>query len=296
VERLLSLRSPQFGDNAWGYRFATQSRVFFYDRNAPSTVATVWAGHALLDAAERLDRPALVAEAESAVRFLLGHVPLTDDPPGAFFGYLVGDRSPIHNSSLHCCALLARVGALTGDARLLAIAARGVDWSLARQRPDGSWPYGERPDLAWIDGFHTGYVLDALGQCRDAGVPVDIDPAWERGIAYYRDHLFLADGTPKYYAHERYPIDSSCVAQAIQSFAIAAPRVPGALEHSWTVFEWALRHMRRHDGLFLFQRRRFWANRTPHMRWAQAAMLLAMAHLQRADAEAGARVAVGGPA
>ena len=54
--------------------------------------------------------------------------------------------------------------------------------------------------------------------------------------------------------------------------------------------------MRRRDGLFIFQRRRLWANRTPHMRWAQATMLLAMAHLRRADAEARARAVAGGPA
>ena len=283
VERLLALRSPQFRENAWGYQFPTQSRVFFYDRYAPSTVATVWAAHALLDSAQRLGSQELVAEAESAVRFLLDQVPQTEDAPGAFFGYLVGDRSPIHNSNLHACALVARVGALTGDERLLETAASGVEWSLARQRPDGSWPYGERPNLRWVDGFHTGYVLDALGQCRDANVPCDIDGAWARGLAYYREQMFLADGTPKYYSSETFPIDSSCVAQAIQTFALASERVEDALEHAWKVLDWALAHMRRRDGLFIFQRRRFWSNRTPHMRWSQAAMLLAMAHLWRAE-------------
>ena len=84
-------------------------------------------------------------------------------------------------------------------------------------------------------------------------------------------------------ASETFPIDSSCVAQAIQTFALASERVEDALEHAWKVLDWALAHMRRRDGLFIFQRRRFWSNRTPHMRWSQAAMLLAMAHLWRAE-------------
>jgi hypothetical protein len=283
VQRLLSLRAPQFSDNAWGYLFPTQSRVFFYGHRAPNTVGTVWAAHALLDAHERLDRPELIQEADSTCRFLLEHVPQTEDAPGAYFGYLVDDRSPIHNSSLHACALLARVSTLTGNDAYMAAATRGVEWSLARQRPDGSWPYGERPNLQWVDGFHTGYVLDALGTCRDAGMAGDIQSAWLRGLAYYREHLFLEDGTPRYYSNETYPIDATCVAQGIQTLALASAHDPSCLDQAWQVFGWALRNMRRRDGLFMFQRRRHWSNRVPHMRWAQATMMLAMAHLLLAE-------------
>jgi hypothetical protein len=283
VERVLALRSPHFTDNSWGYKFPTQSRVFFYERDAPSTVATVWAGHALLDAAERLDRDDLVGHADSTGRFLIAHVPQTTDEPGAFFGYLVGDRSPIHNSNLLACAFLARLGRRVGNEVYLASATRGVEWSLARQRPDGSWPYGEMSSLGWVDGFHTGYVLDALDVCMRAHVPLDILPAWERGLAFYRAHLFLDNGTPKYYGNAVYPIDSLCVAQGIQTLALAADRDACCLSQSWAVLEWALRRMRRPDGLFMFQRSRLWANRIPHMRWAEASTFLAMAHLLAAQ-------------
>jgi hypothetical protein len=38
------------------------------------------------------------------------------------------------------------------------------------------------------------------------------------------------------------------------------------------------------DGLPIFQRRRLWANRLPHIRWAVAPMLLACAHLAELEA------------
>ena len=41
----------------------------------------------------------------------------------------------------------------------------------------------------------------------------------------------------------------------------------------------ALRRMFTADGLPVFQRNRLWTNRTPHMRWVIAPMLLALAHL-----------------
>jgi hypothetical protein len=71
-------------------------------------------------------------------------------------------------------------------------AGAAVRYSTIRQRPDGSWPYGERPNLAWVDNFHTGYVLDALRICADAGVGgPEVEEAWTRGIAFYRRELFL---------------------------------------------------------------------------------------------------------
>jgi rhamnogalacturonyl hydrolase YesR len=282
LERLLALRSPQFEHSAWGYQFPTQSRVFFYDRLAPSTVATCFAGQALLDAHERTGDELSLDVARDTAAFITSHLAQTADAPGAFFGYLVGDRSPIHNSNLHACAFLARLASVTGDEELRSRAELGVRWTLARQRPDGSWPYGERANLGWVDGFHTGYVLDSLRACADAGIELGIEEAWLRGLAYWRERLFLADGTPKYYADAVYPIDSQCVAQAIQTFAVASAHDASCLDAAWKVFDWALANMRGDDGLFYFQRRRFWVNRTPHMRWAETCMLLALVHLLHA--------------
>jgi glycosyltransferase involved in cell wall biosynthesis len=283
VERLLELRSPRFEESCWGYRFATQSRVFFYDRNEPNVVATSFAAMALMDAYERLGDPELLEMADDAARFLLLRVPQTPDEPGAYFGYLVGDRTPIHNSNLHVCAVLARVGAARGEDAYLAAARRGVEWTLERQRADGSWPYGERPNLDWVDNFHTGYVLDSLRDCAEAGVHPGIEGAWRRGLAYWRSELFLRDGTPKYYDRKTYPIDGQCVAQAILTLARAAEHDPSCLESAGRTFDWALQHMRRRDGLFYFQRRAHWVNRTPHLRWVQAPMLLALTRLVAAE-------------
>ncbi len=122
-------------------------------------------------------------------------------------------------------------------------------------------------------------MIDALRTCRDAGLDVPIAPAVERALIYYRRNLFMVDGAPKYYSDKLYPIDASCAAQGIQTFALASADDPAHLDHAWAVLSWTLRNLRRRDGLFIFQRRRFWTNRTPHTRWAQATMFLAMTHL-----------------
>ncbi len=280
LQGLGELRLAAYSEPCWGYHFDVQTRVFFYPRVTPNTIATAFAGHALLDGYARSGDPRWLELASGTADFLLAHVPATAGSQGSFFGYLIGDRTPIHNASLLICSLLARLARETASAELAHSAAQGVAYTVAHQRPDGSWPYGEQPGLSWIDNFHTGYVLEALMRCRAAGIGgSDLDAALERGLAFYRRELFCDDGAPKYYPGSLYPIDAQCVAQGIQTFAIAASLEPGYADWAWRVAGFALARMRRRDGAFIFQRRRLWSNRTPHVRWCQAPMLLALAHL-----------------
>jgi hypothetical protein len=284
LELLEDLRCPGYAAPCWGYHFDFESRVFFYPGAEPNTIATAYAGMGLLDAHAATGDQRCLELARGVGRFFLDEVPQTEDPPGAYFGYLAGDRSPIHNSNLHVCALLARLHGISGDERMLRAAAAGVAWSTARQLGDGSWPYGERENLQWVDSFHTGYVIDALGECASAGIE-GADEALDRGLAFYREAFFLADGTPKYYRDAVYPLDMQCVAQAIQTFALASTRDPSCLEDAWAVLEWACQNMRSPNGMFAFQRRRHWTNRSSHMRGVVAPMVLALTHLVAATRE-----------
>jgi hypothetical protein len=281
LELLLAARCEGYDDACWGYHFDVQTRVFFYPRGAPNTIATSFAALALLDAYESTGDEELLETASSAARFFLRHVPLTEGREGAYFGYLVGDRTPIHNANLLACAVLARVSAATGDERMRTAADAGVRYTVAHQRRDGSWPYAERSGLRWVDGFHTGYVLDCLHVCRVHGLESAREETLVRGLAYYGSRLFLPDGTPKYTDTSVHPIDIQCAAQAIQTFSVAGLADPSQGELAARVYRFALERMRRSDGAFIFQRRRLWTNRAAHVRWAQAPMLLALTHLLR---------------
>jgi hypothetical protein len=281
LQDLEALRCGGFDEPCWGYHFDVQTRVFFYPSTSPNTIATVFAGMALVDAYEATGETRLLELAAETGDFFLRHVPQTRDGDGAFFGYLVGDRTPIHNANALVCALLARLAAHTARTDMRAAAEAGLRWTSAHQRPDGSWPYGERPDLDWVDNFHTGYVLDALMYSARADVDVDGGSALERGLDYYRRTLFLEDGTPMYTPHSVYPIDAQCVAQAIKTMALASTRDPGGGAFAWAVFDFARRRMQRSDGAYLFQRRRWWTNRAPHIRWMAAPMLEALTQLQQ---------------
>jgi hypothetical protein len=279
VGRLWSLRCGAYAEPCWGYHFDVETRFFFYPSTSPNTIATAFVGLALLDAHEALGDPALLELATGAGDFFIRHVPQTEADGGAFFGYLPGDRTPIHNANLLAAALLAGLGDRTGRRDFLDSARTAVDYAIAHQREDGSWPYAESPRGRWVDGFHTGYVLDSLLRCLGPVGGLRLRSSYERGLAFYSERLFGEDGTPKYLADSVYPIDSQCVAQGIRTFSSASALDRSWLERAWLVYDFAMARMAGADGTFIFQRRRLWANRAAHVRWVEAPMLDALAHL-----------------
>jgi hypothetical protein len=177
-------------------------------------------------------------------------------------------------------ALLARLARLLDRPELGRIASAALFYTTKRQRSDGSWPYGELPRLDWVDGFHTGYVLDCLLTCIEAGIgDSGAEAVWRRGIRFYASALIEGDGTPRYTPGSRYPIDGQCAAQAMQTLARAAQREPELGARRWNVLRYSLGQLARGDGAFVFQRGRLWTNRAAHPRWVQAPMLLALTHL-----------------
>ena len=284
LERLDALRSPGATGAGWGYNFDWQSRAFFVPEGTPSIVATTFVANAYLDAYLAWGDEAWLARARAACDFVLSDLHRTPGPDGSFcFSYTPLDRTCVHNASMLGAELLARVGRETGEAGLLDAAVAATRFTVAGQAGDGSWPYGALDFQAWIDNFHTGFVLVSLDAVARATGREEWTGAIERGYAFYRERFFLADGTPKYYHDKLYPVDIHSVAQALVTFAALSGRDPEALATGRLVLGWAMGAMRRGDGSFAFQIHRRFTNRTSYIRWSQAWMLYGMARLMAAE-------------
>jgi hypothetical protein len=183
-------------------------------------------------------------------------------------------------------SVLARLQALGGRGDFAEAARGAVAFALDHQRPDGSWPYAEGEAGAWIDNFHTGYVLDALLRCARALDDERALEAWRRGIAFFRERLFEPDGAPRFTTERTHPVDGQSVAQSVETFALGSRLHPELLADARLVLGYGLKRMRRSDGAFAFQRHRTFVNRAPHVRWVEAPMLSALVSLCAAE-EAG---------
>jgi hypothetical protein len=194
------------GPRAWGYPWDMQTRWSFYRADTPNVVVTTFAASGLLEAGG--DH---TVRAREAARWALQD--LWIEPEG-YFGYHPGRPVNIHNANL-LGAWLVHVGA-TADPYARARVERAIQRTLAAQRSDGSWPYGEAGNLGWTDSFHSGYVLLCLDRLRD--VDPRIGEAVAGGADHYRSY-FDADGRARLWAHKQFPEDAHSAGTGLSTLA-----------------------------------------------------------------------------
>ncbi|MFE3323366.1 hypothetical protein [Streptomyces sp. NPDC059176] len=177
----------------WRYEFDVQTRWGYYPASMPNIVATTFCADGCLDTG---------ALSEHGVESLATGL-LEQLFTGRYFAYTPVTGTLIHNANLMGAALAARLAGRIDVPRPLAsrlrdAACASVSASIAAQRSDGSWPYGDASGLGWVDGFHTGYVLLRL-ESAAAELGLDVDAAMSAGARFYFTSLF--DGAvPRYYA------------------------------------------------------------------------------------------------
>ena len=238
AQLLRSLETMRNPDGGWGYPFDWQSRAFFAPRGTSNLICTAFAARALnCDVSEFIEKHLL---------------------RDGWISYIAGSDTQVHNVNMIGAALLGRQDCM--------------EFSVKRQRQDGSWWYGEAPNQHWIVNFHTGYNLVAL---RKSGM---FPEAAQRGFEYWDRTFWREDFAPRYYHDRDYPFDVHCSAQGILTYLAF-----DELDKANAVARWALENMWDDRGFFWYQRGRWLTNRICYMRWTQAWMYCALAKLIKAN-------------
>jgi hypothetical protein len=279
IDRLIVLRSQGTRAWCWGYSFPWQTRTTIVPRGAPNLVCTTFVANALLDAYEQGRDARCLDMAVSAAHYIANELYWTEGAAAGFSYPLATVRASIHNANFLGAALMCRVARYTGERALLEPALRVARHSVSRQHDDGSWDYGETAHQRWIDNFHTGYNLCALHAIGHDAETAEFESSVGRGMRFYRDHFFRADGAPRYFHDRTYPIDIHCVAQSIITLLALRELDPSNVNLANAVFRWAMAHMWDDRGFFYYRVLRLATIRTSYMRWSQAWMLLALASL-----------------
>jgi hypothetical protein len=76
---------------------------------------------------------------------------------------------------------------------------------------------GDGPGLGFVDGFHTGYVLDCLIALGEAAP--EAESAIKRGVRYYTDHFFGAQGEAWLWPDKKRPEDAHAAGTALGTLA-----------------------------------------------------------------------------
>ncbi|MDX1419909.1 MAG: hypothetical protein R3181_08080 [Rubricoccaceae bacterium] len=283
-EWLLAHPSEGYRGLCWGYNFAWANPQKNLPAYTPSVVVTAFVGQGL-DAYHRATGDPRAAEAlRSACDFVLHDLPLTEHSDGVCISYTPVMQDGCYNASLLGAELLARAYARTGEDALRDLARRAVDFVVARQHDDGRWNYSmdlaTGAERAQVD-FHQGFVLDSIAACMTHAELDDArhEEALRRGTRFYREAQFTDEGRALWRLPKRWPTDIHCQAQGVLTFRRLRHLDPAYGPFAERVAAWAVRHMQDPSGAFYYRRGRLLTNKIPYMRWGQAWMMLALAHL-----------------
>jgi polysaccharide biosynthesis protein VpsJ len=275
IPTLISMASHgvMSGFPGWGYPFPWQAKAFYVAAHQPNIIATAYAVRELRHwQAEPEVKEAIVG----ACRLISAEFVRRKPDGRHYIAYVQDSDTMVHNANVWGAFVLANGAMMTGNHDWSVLAADAAAYTMNAQREDGSWVYGEAGHHQFVDSFHTGYVLEALLLVSELLSFIDAQRSIRHGFDFYFNAFFEDDGTAKYYADKRFPIDVNPAAQAIITMDVMnAPinRLPlgtkimnRLIDHLW---------MER-EKRFAYQRGPYGLNRIDYPRWTQIWATLAL--------------------
>ncbi len=270
----------QWQHACWGYHFDWNARAFFVPKGKPNIITTVYVSQALYALGQVANDKKYAEVALDSANFIVNTL-YSEFDSRKFFAYIPGEEAFVHNASLWGAAWVGFVANVTNNNEYKELALTVARQSLSEQCVDGSWVYGARHHHQFIDGFHTGYNLEALHVLRTALNTTEFDDAIEQGLIFYKQVMFEADGTAKYYNNNRYPLDMHSVSQAVLTLL----KVSGKADD----VEFANKVVQRSiDTLYLpkkqrfvYQKHKYFTNNINYIRWTQAWVYYSFAYYNR---------------
>lgn len=286
LDWLLRNTSPASEEPSWGYNFDWQNgREFFLPAYHPSIVVSVFCGRAFLRYYELTGSERALDVASAVCRFVRCEISQERVEGHRVYAYTPYDSFVVVNVNALAAGFFAEVAAHTDDASLGRRADDLMEFVCDQQVEGGAWYYAVPPERSHIshDNFHTGFVIESLDRYMAARPPAEgVAEAYDRGLAFYRDALFEADGAPRFEHDTPYPRDVHAAAQAIVTFV--RPRAEGTAL-AGRVLDWTLSNLYDPQGYFYRRRGRLLTDRTPYIRWSQGWMCFALASYARHTAK-----------
>lgn len=275
-ESLLKVSVEGSRGRGWGLRFPLATRFVVAGNQTCNAFNTLNAVQCLVDAYVALGLSEYLDLALKGFSYLEHEIGYRESGDCLAWNYWRGLDAEIHNINGLMLGLCSRLHDITGEQNYERFAQK-LHAALARaQNANGSWYYSDSKNGRWVDGFHTGYILEGFSRAVAAGIIEENDPCFRKGITFYLSMMFTAEQMPKYYADSVYPIDAQNAAQAIQTSAFLASIGLNPLSHTFQIFSAVDNALWNPRGYYNVQKTKFWTVTTPMHRWATGPMLLAL--------------------
>jgi hypothetical protein len=289
ASEMIEYSVPGFSGLCWGYPFNWQHCGGLSPKGRPFITSTPYGFEAFMHLHAATDNPEYLEKAASVAKFV--HLDLKDKDMGngATAGsYSPFDDSDVINASAYRAYVLVEAARRFDKPELEAVALRNIRYILRTQREDGAWLYSiGNPAEAFIDHFHTCFVIKNLVKVNRYLESAEIEKAIVKGYDFYRKQLFYDDGLPKSFSIEPRKqivrLEMYNMAEAITLGVLLKSRIPAAYDHA----KWLGRRLATDyqvaNGHFVTRVYRGGLRHTfPFLRWPQAQLFYAQTNLLRA--------------
>lgn len=280
IDIMLSLAIRRETGRAWGLNYPYASRFVNADSSTPNLFTTLNCSTALLDAYSIIKDDRFVGLAEEAASFVIKELGYVIEEPVLWFRYYPQQQIPIYNVNALVAGFFSDLFFYTRKEFYEDYARKAADFVCQHQNSDGSWYYARHSEGEWIDGFHSGYVLEGLLRVFKLFPSLQLEMCLKKGLQYYTHNFFTKNFVPKYYHYTLWPLDAQNCAQALQTLVIMTDIDQACFDMACKVFL-VVRDLLycEKEKYFICSRRKHVVNSLYSLRWSQAPMLLAMAHL-----------------
>jgi hypothetical protein len=297
ADNLLSQSVPGYRGYCWGYPFDWQNVHGLIPKGTPHITATPYCYEVFTRLFDLTGDERYLDIVRSIVAFV--QEDLTDTPTGresAASSYTPHDHTKVINASSYRAFVLFDAAQRFREDALREKAWKNLRFILERQQTDGSWLYAiDSPSEAFIDNFHTCFVLKNLFKINRSVQSADVRRAIHHGYRWYRKALFDEQDNPKTFAIaprlQTVRLEMYNIAEAITLGALLRNEIPGALALAETL---AVRLIRCHSlpaGYWVTRVYRGGIkHKVPFLRWPQSQLFLSLTNLLLAADDSSTRV------
>jgi hypothetical protein len=286
LSELQKSRCHQFKEYCWGYPFDWVTRNGLLKQDTPLITTTPYAYEAFLQLFKLDPRHEWKPILESIARHAC--VDIKDfkvSEKASSCSYTPYDKGGVINAAAYRSFLLTSASLLFSNHNYWKIAERNLNFVLENQNPDGSWPYAMDGVRDFVDHFHTCFVMKALAKIHALTGHSATLEALDKGVSYYQNNLFDADGLPKPFSRAPrltvYKRELYDCAECINLCLLLRDRFPQLEITLETAVKGIMKDWIKPGGSFRSRRLHLGWDNVPMHRWGQSQMFRSLAFYLR---------------
>lgn len=290
LDVLEQTRCPGYDEYCWGYPFHWETML---GTICPETslITTIPYAYEAFQQVYRIDGNAKWRHImHSIARHAFGDyqdVPTSTNAATCPYTPVPNHSLKVVNANAYRAYLLTNAAIEFSDARYESSATRNLNFVLEAQNPDGSWFYALDGKRAFVDHFHTCFVLKALAKIEALTGNSDCTSAIQRGIDYYTRFLFDEGGVPKPFSRAPrltvYRRELYDFAECINLAVLLRGRFPTLDSYLTVTLDQILKHWQTAEGSFRSRQLYFGWDNTPMHRWASSQLFRSLCFLLRTN-------------